>query len=229
MIQINLYKDAIPEELANQVFTMCANNATSLSTNACPPNDPLYEVSQLYLILEVQAYLSNIGGPALGGRGELLVASEDRSGLRKLLGFLLYMPINGSNFCCGVNYGAVREDARNKGIYTLLLRHMLQRYPSATLSCFVHTVPFYERLGFKIEKSRDTQVQMSTITAAEDMQMPIVDLSRLEGHPLIIQARQQAIMKYGQHGIAQAYIKSTARVKAMRIEAKNYVKKRLAR
>jgi len=225
MIKIELYKDAVPEPLAQQIIRMAVLYTTELGTDACPPDHPLYVISQIYLGFELHAYLSAIGHPG-GGNGELLVAFDDEHP-GTAIGFLLYMPITDSVNSCGVNYGAVREASRGRGIFTALVRKMLSRYPLASLSCFVESVPLYERLGFRVEVARSTQVQMTTDPNPGDQTMTVIDLSRLQGHPVVIQAHEDALAKHGHAAIAKASNEASERVDSLFRKAETFVKDRL--
>ncbi|APC19477.1 hypothetical protein BLL42_27470 (plasmid) [Pseudomonas frederiksbergensis] len=226
MIRIGLYNDAVPEALAQQIIGTSARYATDLAMDACPPDHLLYLISQIYLQFEIHAYLSAIGQPG-GGNGEVLVAFDEDEHPGLLIGFLLYMPLTGSQEHCGVNYGAVHEGFRGRGVYSALIHHMLRRYPSATLTCFVESVPLYERMGFKVETARNSQVQMSSTPAPADMVMPVMDMSRLKDHPVVIQARKDAIATHGLEAVDRAYKESDERIKALCRKAETYVAKRL--
>jgi len=226
MIRFGLYNDAVPEALAQQIIGMAARYTTDLAMDACPSDHPLYPISQIYLQFEIHAYLSAIGQPG-GGNGEVLVAFDDDEYPGLLIGFLLYMPLTGSQEHCGVNYGAVHEGFRGRGVFSALIHHMFQRYPSATLTCFVESVPLYERLGFKVELARSSQVQMYSSPAPDDMGMPVMDMSRIKDHPAVIQARKDAIATHGIEVIDWAYRDSDERIKALCLKAETYVAKRL--
>ena len=226
MIRFGLYDDAVPEALAQQIIGMSARYTTDLAMDACPPDHPLYPISQIYLQFEIHAYLSAIGQPG-GGKGEVLVAFDDDEHPGLLIGFLLYMPLTGSQEHCGVNYGAVHEGFRGRGVYSALIHHMLRRYPSATLTCFVESVPLYERLGFKVELARSTQVQMYSSPAPDDMGMTVMDMSRFQHHPAVNQARKDAISTHGTEAIDLAYKEAEERIKGLCRKAETYVAKRL--
>lgn len=104
---------------------------------------------------------------------------------------------------------------------------MLRLYPSATLTCFVESVPLYERLGFKVDLARSSQVQMITSPSPKDMVMPVIDMSRIQHHPAVIQARKDAMIKYGIDAIDRAYKESEDRIKGLCRKAETYVAKRL--
>lgn len=226
MIRFGLYNDAVPEALAQQIIGMACRYTTDLAMDACPSDHPLYPISQIYLQFEIHAYLSAIGQPG-GGNGEVLVAFDDDEYPGLLIGFLLYMPLTGSQAHCGVNYGAVHDGFRGRGVYSALIHHMLQRFPSATLTCFVESVPLYERLGFKVELARSSQVQMYSSPAPDDMGMPVMDMSRIKDHPALIQARKDAIATHGIEVIDRAYRDSDERIKALCLKAETYVAQRL--
>ena len=47
MIRFGLYDDAVPEALAQQIIGMSARYTTDLAMDACPPDHPLYPISQI--------------------------------------------------------------------------------------------------------------------------------------------------------------------------------------
>lgn len=225
MIRIALYNDKLPAGLIHQVLAFAARYTADLSSTASQERDILYPIAQLYLQFETGALLNWIGSPE-GGRGELLVA-WDPAYPGQLLGFLLYMPLTGSTQHCGVNYGAVHEAFRGRGIYRELIRQMVARYPKATLTCFPASVPLYERCGFRVERVSGSQVQMATVETDESMRMPVPDLRQLEDHPAIIQARDEAIARHGSAAVEQAHADAERRLAELHLEAKAVVAARI--
>lgn len=227
MIQYALYQDDVPEALRAQVVTMAGHYATELAMDRCPKDHPHYGVTQALLSIEVDAYVDAIGHTGLNG--ELLVAYDEVNWPGSLLGFLLYMPLSGTTGRCGVNYGAVHEDFRGKGIFTGLMLRMLERYPGATLSCFVESVPLYEHFGFKVELARDTQVQMTTDTSPdEDATMPVIDISGCVAHPAVLNASSEALRHFGQQAVEVALIEREQYLNAMRHQVDVFLLKRLS-
>lgn len=227
MIQYALYQADVPEALRSQVVIMASHYATDLAMDRCPTDHPHYGMTQALLSIEVDAYVDAIG--YTGMNGELLVAYDEVNCPGSLLGFLLYMPLSGTTGRCGVNYGAVHEDFRRKGIFTGLMLRMLARYPGASLSCFVESVPLYEHLGFKIELARDTQVQMTTETSPdEEATMPVIDISGCGSHPAVLKARGEALRHFGLPAVEEALIQREQHLNAMRHQVASFVATRLS-
>lgn len=221
------YTTAVPPPLAMQIIGLSMENVQDLSMSGILPESPLYEISQAMMAMEIGSYLSAIGVPG-GGNGEVLVATH-ASMPGQAVGYLLYMPLTDTAGQCGVNYGAVLKGMRGKGVFSALVKAMLDNYPSASLSCAIQHVSLYERLGFHVYGHRETQILMTTQKCIGEAKMPVVDINAFDDHPLIQSAQASTVAKHGAQKIHQALFAQTLEVEAKAKAAENFAKARLAR
>lgn len=157
------------------------------------PNNPLFGPYQVFLMLEVRAYMEQVGrtNPSTA---ELIVAFDDKN-LNKVVGFLLYQLVGGAPGEASINYTAVEKSSRGRGVMSAMLKEMLGHHPAASLSCQPALIPLYERLGFKVDGHRETHVTMSIGNCSGGAVASFAgDVST---HPMITMARQEALKLFG--------------------------------
>ena len=145
--------------ISSQVSLLVTENTSTLSMTGVKPSNPLFGPYQVFLLLEVAAYMQQVG-IARPSPAELIVAFDDKSP-NKVLGFLLYQLVGGIQGEAAVNYTAVDQGSRGNGIMGAMFQEMLRHHPVASLSCQPALVPLYEKLGFEADGHRETHVTMS--------------------------------------------------------------------
>ncbi|MGF7244081.1 GNAT superfamily N-acetyltransferase [Pseudomonas oryzihabitans] len=160
-----------------QVLQLVEENITDLSMLAVPASNPLYQVYQWTLPVEIGSYMGRIG-KVPGQPVEILLAFNDAAP-DVVDGFLLYSPVPTHPEACGVNYMAVRGSSRRRGIGSELVRALLNLYPHTELTCAIKRVPFYQSLGFKVIDNHHTHVVMNTYPASCVGQMAVLDVTAI--------------------------------------------------
>ena len=160
MYRITHYKTPCPEAVNSQILQMVVDYLTDISAVGLGPSNLLYNVYQYAVGYEVHLYLEALNGEK-GTEVELLVATDEEDP-EQVIGFLLYLPVQGDWEAFSVAYMAVREGHRRQGVARAMIGEMVGRYPHAELACTVGKVPYFEALGFEVIGQRETQVLMST-------------------------------------------------------------------
>jgi len=228
VINTHLITTKLDPNLLAQVVNIAGICSHELSITPVNPGSTLHELFQVTLCVEIGHYLDAIGHPMARGRhGELIVAT-DTSQPGQAIGFLMYCPLSGVTGQCGIYYTAVLPGWRHRGAFKRMLGVMLERYPSAALSCEIDMVPMYERFGFEVYGYRDGQVKMATGDCSSSAGMMLIDSSALEHDPVINQCRDAMLKKHGQAKMVQALI-AFSQEEAIRAErAKTFATERLA-
>ena len=151
MHRITHYKTPCPEAVNSQILQMVVDYLTDISAVGLGPSNLLYNVYQYAVGYEMHLYLEALNGEK-GTEVELLVATDEEDP-EQVIGFLLYLPVQGDWEACSVAYMAVREGHRRQGVARAMI---------AELACTVGKVPYFEALGFEVIGQRETQVLMST-------------------------------------------------------------------
>jgi len=149
----------------------------------------LYPIYEMGLAAEIHAYLKRIG-KVPHAPSEAVLAFEDDSCAR-VVAYLMYLPVPRDPDACGVTYMVVDEPFRNQGIARSMMDRVKARFPHIELTCFDHTVPFYERLGFRAIDVHRTQIVMNTRDHSSTEMMAIEDVDWIyKSQPMIdLQAR----------------------------------------
>ena len=225
MPQITHYKTPCPEPVNSQILQLVVDNLTDISMVAIPPSNLLYNVYQYAIGFEVHLYLEALNGTK-GIAVELLVATDDDDP-EKVLGFLLYMPMQEDPDACGVAYMAVHAGHRRQGIARRMLREMVGRYPHAELSCAVAKVPYFEATGFQVTGVRGTQVLMNTRDHASDGLMGMLDVASIYSSLEVRQIHTYLLQKHGKRAMLDAEKQRDRHLDQMTHRANECVRQRL--
>lgn len=225
MPQITHYKTPCPELVNNQILQLVVDNLTDISMVAIPPSNLLYNVYQYAIGFEVHLYLEALNGTK-GIAVELLVATDDDDP-EKVLGFLLYLPMQDDPDACGVAYMAVDAGHRRQGIARRMLREMVGRYPHAELSCAVAKVPCFEAMGFQVTGVRGTQVLMNTRDHASDGMMGLLDVASIYSSLEVRQIHTYLLQKHGKRAMLDAEKQRDRHLDQLTHRANEFVRQRL--
>ncbi len=164
-----------PESMKSQVLQIVVDYLSDISPVSLPPSNPLYQLYQYVVGLEVHRYLDSMDGAQLG-KPELIMALDAEDPAR-LLGFALYLPYLDVPEACALVYLAVQTSHRRQGIGQAMVEAMTTRYPHAQVACVAGKVPYFEALGFMPLTTRGPQVLMdnrhqppSGAVAVQDLQ-----------------------------------------------------------
>lgn len=223
---ISLYHAAPPiNTVSVQVLQLVEDNITDLSQLSVPPSNHLYDIYRWALPVEVAGYLRRIG-QVPSEPVELLVAFDDAD-LKVVTGFLLYCPVPSHPDACGINYMAVRQSHRGRGIGSDLMKMLIARYPHAELTCTVKKVPFYESLGFRVLDTHNTQVVMNTRSASTPGLMAVIDVAPIYES---IEAREihgRLVQRWGRREMLQAEKQLERHAALLERQARTFVEARV--
>lgn len=220
-----LFHESPPSHVvADQVLQMVDTYLSDLSMLAVPPSNPLYEVYRWTLPCEVDQYLQRIGQVPTAPV-ELIVAFDDVD-LRKVVGFLLYLPVPSHPDACGITYMAVKQSHRRRGLGTTMMREAIARYPHVELTCPVKKVPFYEQIGFQVIDSENTQVVMNTRSASTTGLMGIVNAEQILHSSQAKQIHAQLVGRLGLKVMANAEKQLQRHIDQLTRQAASYVRTR---
>lgn len=215
-----------PAAVTRQVLEMVECYLTDLSMLAVPPSNPLHAIYCWALPCEVNEYIQRIGSMPVAP-AELLVAfDESRPG--EVVGFLLYLPVATHPEACGVSYMAVKATHRGQGIGSAMMREAIARYPHVELTCTIKKVPFYERLGFKVIDSHNTQVVMNTRSQSTPGMMGVVDAGAIMQSAPVRQLHAQLMARWGRKVMLDAEKQLNRHTAQLAFKAEAYVRERLA-
>lgn len=223
---ISLFDSAPPpRDVTQQVLQMVVSNLTELSMLAVPPSNHFYEIYKWAVPAEVHIYIDRIG-QVPNAPVELLVAfDEERPG--QVVGFLMYLPVPTHSDACGVTYMAVQKTHRGRGIGSAMLMMAIERYPHVELTCPVPKVGFYERLGFKVLDSHNTQVVMNTRNASTEGQMAIVNVEPIYSSSQALEIRERLLARWGRKEMVNAEAQLNRHVTQLQRQAQSFVRDRL--
>lgn len=222
-----LYSNAPPPAaVTRQVLEMVDCYLTDLSMLAVPPSNPLHSIYRWALPCEVDEYIQRIGRMPIAPV-ELIVAFDDsRPG--DVVGFLLYLPVPTHPEACGVSYMAVKATHRGHGIGSTMMREAIARYPHVELTCPIKKVSFYERLGFKVIDSHNTQVVMNTRSQSTPGMMGVVDAGAIMQSAPVRQLHAQLVARWGRKVMLDAEKQLNRHTAQLAFKAEAFVRERLA-
>ncbi|EKF7417486.1 TPA: GNAT family N-acetyltransferase [Pseudomonas aeruginosa] len=212
------------DHVALQVIELAVENLTDITLLAVPPSNLMYEVYKYAIGVEIGAYVENIG--ATGDLKVGMVQAIDEAG--DLVGFLIYLPVNGCPDACGVTYMSVSGRHRRKGIARAMVGEMLALYPHAGLSCSIEKVPYYEALGFQILDRRDNQIYMNTRNYTAAGMMGTLNVAPIYESPQVQQIQDEIVRKYGRRALVDAQKQLARSYERGQARAEKYVRERLA-
>lgn len=179
----------------DQVITIVKDYVTDLSLVAVPPSNLMYEFYRWALPTEVGFYMSRIG-MTVSEPVELLLAFDNATP-NEVVGFLLYSPIPTHPDACGVNYMAVKQSHRRRGVGSELMKTLIELYPYTELTCSVKKVPFYQSLGLQVLDHHLTQIVMNTRTASCDGEIAIINVESIYESDEANVMKQSLVQRWG--------------------------------
>jgi GNAT superfamily N-acetyltransferase len=137
------------------IVRLAEANHITLVGQAVRKNGPICSLTKTTLGMEVRAYLEEHLDQYNGVQTETILAKDNND---IVVGFAII--IYAASGHCGMSYSAVAQSHRRQGIFRMMTDEIKSRFKSIVLTCHLHTVPVYERLGFEIAGRKDAQVQM---------------------------------------------------------------------
>lgn len=191
-----------PESMKGQVLRMVVDYLSDISPVSLPSSNPLYQLYQYLVGLEVHRYLDSMDG-AQPGKPELIMAldSDDPA---SLLGFALYLPYVDDSEACVLAYLAVQASHRRQGIGRAMVDAMLARYPHGEVACVAGKVPYFEALGFLPLAVRGPQVVMNTRSQPSDGMVAMQDLQPIFQSTEVRQIHAYLVKQHGHQAMREA-------------------------
>lgn len=215
----------IPKEIDEQVAKMMFDYAEELSLNGFKRGQPLYVLDQVLLALEAGTLMSNMG--RLGGSNGGLIIAHDDSDTKRVIGFLMYMPLDGVVGECGVNYMAVHHEHRKAGIGAKLITTLNSAFRQSTLSCQIDLVPMYEKHGFKVIGHRESHITMTNGEIPSKAGMKIFNPEDVMEHPMLKMAHREVQQRHSQAEIIREMQIQTSLVAKRTELARAYAEQRM--
>lgn len=191
-----------PESMKSQVLQMVVDYLSDISAVSLPASNPLYQLYQYVVGLEVHRYLDSMDG-AQAGKPELIMAL-DADDPANLLGFALYLPYVDDPDACALLYLAVQDSHRRQGIGRAMVEAMMARYPHAEVACVAGKVPYFEALGFLPLAARGPQVVMNTRSQVSDGALAVQDLEAIFKTEEVRQIHTYLVKQHGAEAMSDA-------------------------
>lgn len=191
-----------PESLKSQVLQMVVDYFTDVSAVALTPSNPLYQLYQYVVGLEVHRYLDSMDG-AQAGKPELIMALDDEDPAR-LLGFALFLPAIDAPEACTLLYMAVLASHRGQGIGRAMVGQMVARYPHAEAACLAAKVSYFQALGFQPLSARGPQVVMNTRSQPSNGAVAVQDLEPIFQSQEVRQIHTYLVQQHGAGAMSDA-------------------------
>ena len=202
MFTLSHLDTAPPESMKSQVLQMVVDYLTDISPVSLAASNPLYQLYQYVVGLEVHRYLDSMDG-AQAGKPELIMAL-DADDPARLLGFALYLPYVDDPEACALLYLAVQASHRQQGIGRAMVAEMLTRYPLAEVACIVSKATYFEALGFLPLAARGPQVVMNTRHQASDGLVAVQDLQPIFQSTEVRQIHSYLVKQHGEQAMSDA-------------------------
>lgn len=222
---ITLYDGAPPSpDVGTQVLALVQDNITDLGMYSIPPSNHLYEIYRWALAIEVGEYMRRIGAVPTEPV-ELLVAFDDKNPA-EVTGFVLFSAVPTHAEACGVNYMAVKQSHRRRGIGGELMKRVVAKYPHTELTCAVKKVPFYESLGFQVIDAHNTQVVMNTRSASSTGLMATLNVAPIYESADAKAIHSHLVQRWGMKEMVKAEKQLHRHVAQLARESEAFVKSR---
>lgn len=191
-----------PESMKSQVLQMVVDYLSDISPVSLTASNPLYQLYQYVVGLEVHRYLDSMDG-AQAGKPRLTMAL-DADDPARLLGFALYLPFVDDPDACSLVYLAVQASHRRQGIGRAMVEQMVTRYPHAEVACVASKVPYFQALGFHPLTARGPQVVMNTRSQASNGVVAVQDLEPIFRSQEVRQIHSYLVKQHGADAMAHA-------------------------
>lgn len=216
-----------PETVTDQILQLVVDNLTDISSVALPPSNPLFAIYQYAVGYEVHLYLQALDGTR--GVNVELITAMDAADPAKVLGFVLYLPVQDNPQACGVAFMAVDASQRRRGIARAMLEELRKRCPHIELSCAVAKVPYFEALGFQVLGARGTQVLMNTHEHVTDGLIAVLDVAPIYRSTEVRQIHSYLLQRNGKRAMVDAEKQRDRHLDQLTAKVQAFLQERQAR
>lgn len=225
-MSITLYDSAPPPGgVRSQILQLVHDNVTDLGMYSVPQSNLLYEIYSWALPVEVGEYMKRIG--AIPSQPVELLVAFDGSAHEEVTGFVLYSPVPTHPDACGINYMAVKQTHRRRGIGGELMKSVVAMYPHTELTCTVKKVPFYESVGFQVLDTHNTQVVMNTRSASTTGLMATLDVAPIYESDDAIAIHRRLVKRWGMKEMVKAQKQLVRHIAQLVRQSEAFVKSRM--
>lgn len=194
---VHLAGSPLSRALIDAVLVLVEENLISLSAQVLTIDSPLYGLARAKLIQEIRLYLEGIGQPGIPFH--LMAAFQEGPEGDHLVGFMVFTTrVRGEPSVAGLNYTAVAEPNRRRGVLKSMMAALQAQYPIVALTCSIENVPVYERLGFYPTGARQTHVIMESAPLTQGQTM-CVDMEMVDATSECVRERRALREKYGEN------------------------------
>lgn len=203
MHQIVTYTGSVPQAIAAQIGQLAKDNVTDLAMVGVPASNRTYPLYQHTLSTEILMYVERVGQYDKQAPVRLVAAFADET-QKKVIGFVLYLPVIKDRGACGLTYMAVARGQRRKGVARAMIEAVGEECPHIELTCFIDKVPAYESMGFQVIGYRDTQIVMNNRTDPSPGEMAAIWTDPIIKSPETMQVQQRLLEEYGMKSMRKA-------------------------
>ncbi|MFG0337723.1 GNAT family N-acetyltransferase [Pseudomonas sp. zjy_13] len=222
MHQIVTYTGSVPQVVAAQVGQLAKANTTDLSMLGVPASNRIYPLYQHTLSTEILMYVECVGQYDKEAPVRLVVAFDDEA-RKKVIGFVLYLPVIKDRGACGLSYMAVAKGQRRKGVARCMVEAVAEECPHIELTCFIDKVPVYESMGFHVIGYRDTQIVMNNRKDPSPGEMAAMWTDPINNSPETMQVQQRLLEDYGMKSMRKAQRKLELLLEELKQKAERFI------
>ncbi|MEC3158402.1 GNAT family N-acetyltransferase [Bacillus thuringiensis] len=182
----------ISNKQREEILELVGNNAENISTFVVQRGTPFYEYVRVREITRAGMFLDFL--KEVDPKKTYLIVAEDSG---KIIGYLLYNRDATCRDDVSLCSTVVSDNYRNQGVFTQMIDLLKAKTKSISLSCFINKVSFYQKLGFKIDESFETQVGMFYGTYSGDGRFLTINDDELGSQSLVLAEMRKVMKSFG--------------------------------
>ena len=192
MYQIRELTDNISIKQREGILELVSNNAEDISAFVVQRNSPFYEYVRVREVTRAGIFLDFLNKDE--PEKTYLIVAEDSG---KIIGYLLYNRDVTCREDVSICSTVVSDNYRHQGVFTNMINLLKTKTNSISLSCFINKVSFYQKFGFKIDESFETQIGMFYGTYSGDGTFLTINDDELGSQSLVIAEISKVKKRFG--------------------------------
>ncbi|MBP0723932.1 GNAT family N-acetyltransferase [Bacillus sp. RG28] len=192
MYQIRELTGNISNKQREEIIELVGNNAEDISAFVVQRDSPFYEYVRVREITRARMFLDFLKKDE--PEKTYLIVAEDSG---KIIGYLLYNRDVTCRDDVSICSTVVSDNYRSQGIFTNMINLLKTKTKSISLSCFMNKVSFYQKFGFKIDESFETQVGMFYGTYSGDGMFLTINDDELGSQSLVLAEMSKVMKRFG--------------------------------